>query len=60
MCSFCGKLFYFKFEMNDDKQGWIKWFCNLEDHHFFCEIDEFFIADPFNLYGLKQQFDHFE
>ncbi|CAD8167973.1 unnamed protein product [Paramecium pentaurelia] len=43
-----------------NENGWIKWYCNLEDHHFFCEIDEFFIADQFNLYGLKQLFDHFE
>ncbi|CAD8065366.1 unnamed protein product [Paramecium sonneborni] len=43
-----------------NENGLIKWYCNLEDHHFFCEIDEFFIADQFNLYGLKQSFDHIE
>ncbi|KAM3139753.1 hypothetical protein pb186bvf_008211 [Paramecium bursaria] len=47
-------------DISISENGWIKWFCNLEDHHYFCEIDEFFIADQFNLYGLKQSFDHFE
>jgi casein kinase II subunit beta len=33
--------------------GWIRWFCNLEDHHFFCEVETAFMVDVFNLYGLK-------
>lgn len=40
--------------------GWIQWFCGLEDHNFFCEIDEEFIKDNFNLYGLKQRFNHYK
>lgn len=32
-------------DISVNENGWIKWYCNLEDHHFFCEIDEFFIAD---------------
>ena len=42
------------------EKGWISWFCNLENNHFFCEVDLHFMADPINLYGLKEMFDHFE
>jgi len=47
-------------ESNHSEPGWISWFCNLEDHQFFCEIDLEFIQDNFNLYGLKTRFPHFQ
>ena len=47
-------------ESNHSVAGWITWFCNLEDHQFFCEIDIDFIQDSFNLYGLKSRFAHFQ
>ena len=48
-------------EFSDDSAGgWIQWFCNYEDHQFFCEVDEEFIRDNFNLYGIKQKFTHFK
>jgi casein kinase II subunit beta len=34
--------------------GWIEWFCNLPDHFYFCEVDEDYIRDGFNIYGLKE------
>ena len=40
----------------DDGTGnvsWIQWFCSLEGHEFIVEIDEEYIRDPFNLYGLQ-------
>jgi len=40
--------------------GWIQWFCSLEDHNFFCEVDEEYIRDNFNLYGLRQKFTHYK
>lgn len=51
--------------IEDDSQysegeGWIHWFCSLEDHHFFCEIEEEYIRDNFNLYGLKERFNHYK
>ena len=46
-------------ESNFADGGWIQWFCNLEDHNFFCEVDPDFIRDGFNLYGLKKQFQHY-
>jgi len=31
---------------------WIQWFCSLEGHEFLAEIDESFIRNHMNLYGL--------
>ena len=43
-------------EFSDDENvGWIQWFCSLEDHQFFCEVNDYFIKDERNLYGLKGQ-----
>jgi casein kinase II subunit beta len=39
----------------DINVGWILWFCGLEDHFFFCEINEDYIKNEFNLYGLKKR-----
>ena len=39
--------------------GWIHWFCNLDDHSFFCKVDIDYIKDSFNLYGLKKLFSHY-
>ena len=36
--------------------GWIQWFCRLEDHSFLIDIDDEFIRDPFNIYGLQEMF----
>ena len=45
---------------NYTEGGWIQWFCNLEDHDFFCEVDVEYIKDSFNLYGLKRLFPHYQ
>ena len=36
--------------------GWIQWFCSLEGHEFLVDIDEEFIRDAFNIYGLQKTF----
>lgn len=44
----------------DSEGGWIQWFCRLEGHEFFCEVDEEYIRDAFNLYGLKSKLENFD
>ena len=39
-------------EAEDESAGWIRWFCSLEGHEYMVEVDETYIKDPFNLYGL--------
>ncbi len=38
--------------------GWVQWFCSLEGNDFFVEVEEDFIRDQFNLYGIKHKLDH--
>lgn len=46
-------------ESNYTEGGWIQWFCSIEDHLFFCEVDDDYIRDSFNLYGLKKMFTRY-
>ena len=47
------KKFIDNFEDEDSSEGWISWFCELDGHDYFVEVDEDFITDSFNLFGLK-------
>ena len=34
-------------ESNFTDGGWIQWFCSIDDHNFFCEVDEDYIRGEY-------------
>lgn len=38
---------------SDGDDTWINWYCGLEGHEVFCQVDRGFIQDSFNLFGLR-------
>ncbi|KAJ3071262.1 casein kinase 2 regulatory subunit [Podochytrium sp. JEL0797] len=39
---------------------WIEWFLSLKGNEFFCEIDEDYINDRFNLTGISSEVPHYQ
>ncbi|KAL7713562.1 Casein kinase II subunit beta [Entamoeba marina] len=46
-------------DSDSDDMTWIEWFCSLKGNEFLCEVDEAFIENDFNLYGLSSIVPHF-
>lgn len=45
---------------SEDEASWISWFVNIRGNDFFCEVEESFIQDDFNLTGLSPQVPYYD
>lgn len=45
---------------SEDETSWISWFVSIRGNDFFCEVEEAFIQDDFNLTGLSTLVPYYE
>lgn len=45
---------------SEDETSWITWFVSIRGNDFFCEVEEAFAQDDFNLTGLSSQVPYYD
>lgn len=45
---------------SEDETSWINWFVSIRGNDFFCEVEESFVQDDFNLTGLSTQVPYYD
>lgn len=45
---------------DDEDTPWIQWFTNIKGNEFFCQVDEEYVQDDFNLTGLSSYVPYYE
>ena len=47
-------------DSDDSRDSWMSWYVSLQGHEHLLEVDEDFVRDNFNLYGLRQMVDNYD
>lgn len=47
-------------DTGSEEGGWIDWFVNYPGNEYFCAVDEDYIRDNFNLYGLQRRVQYYD
>lgn len=47
-------------EESEEETSWINWFVSIRGNDFFCEVEESFVQDDFNLTGLASQVPYYD